>query len=317
MNLSKMKVSLTPKDLRRTVKEYLFITFGIALYAVSWVSIIMPAKLVGGGVTGMAMLAEYFTDGAFKLQYGMFALNAVLIVAATIIIGFQFSTKTIYAVILMPIMVGVFRGIIPPDFLQLADDRLLSALLAGVVAGLGISINFSQGGSSGGTDIIAMIINKFRPVSYGKVIMFCDFIIVGLSYFTGNGIETVIYSLIIVGSLGYTIDAVLNGSKQSSQIFIISKYYEDIARALVEDANRGVTMIDAAGWYTKQQMKMIVVVARKTESSSLLRMVRDIDPEAFITVGSVMGVYGKGFDPLTNLGKGRKKRALRAAAKAE
>ncbi len=310
-----MKFDLSPRVVRRTIKEYLFITFGIALYSFSWVAIIMPAKIVGGGVTGMALLTEYFTDGAIPLQVGIFALNALLIVLATFIIGFTFSTKTIYAVLIMPFLVALLRGIIPPDFLQLADDKLLSALLAGVVAGIGIAINFTQGGSSGGTDIIAMIINKYRPVSYGRVIMSCDLIIVGLSYFTGNGIQTVIYSLIVVAVLGYTIDAVLNGSKQSSQIFIISKYYEQIARSVVEDAHRGVTLIDASGWYSKQEMKMVVVVVRKTESSELLRMVRDIDPEAFITVGSVMGVYGKGFDPLTNLGKGRKKRALAAAEK--
>ncbi len=310
-----MKLSITPKNIRRTVKEYLFITFGIALYSISWVAIIMPAKIVGGGVTGMSLLLEYFTDGAIPLQYGMFALNAALIIAATFIIGFQFSTKTIYAVILMPIAVGVMRGIIPENFLQLAGDQLLSGLLAGVVAGIGIAINFSQGGSSGGTDIIAMIINKFRPVSYGKVIMACDLVIVGLSYFTGNGISTVIYSLIVVGALGYTVDAVLNGSKQSSQIFIVSKFHEEVARQVVENAHRGVTLLDASGWFSKQEMKMVVVVVRKTESSNILRMVRDIDPEAFITVGSVMGVYGKGFDPLTNLGKGRKKRALAAAEK--
>ncbi len=310
-----MKLDLSPRMVRRTIKEYLFITFGIMLYSFSWVAIILPAKIVGGGVTGMALLTEYFTNGAIPLQYGMFTLNAVLIITATFIIGFTFSAKTIYAVILMPILVGIMRGIIPEDFLQLADDKLLSALLAGVVAGIGIAINFSQGGSSGGTDIIAMIINKYRPVSYGKVIMACDFVIVGLSYFTGNGIQTVIYSLIVVGALGYTIDAVLNGSKQSSQIFVISKYYEEIARRVVEDAHRGVTLLDASGWYSKQEMKMVVVVVRKTESSELLRMVRDIDPEAFITVGSVMGVYGKGFDPLTNVGKGRKKRALAAAEK--
>ncbi len=308
-----MKLDLSGKVIRRTIKEYLFITFGISLYAVSWVAIIMPAKLVGGGVTGMALLTEYFTGGAVPLQYGMFALNAALIITATIIIGFQFSTKTIYAVIMMPVAVGVFRGVIPENFLQLASDQLMSALLAGVVAGLGIGINFSQGGSSGGTDIIAMIINKYRPVSYGKVIMLCDLIIVGLSYFIGNGISTVIYSLIVVGALGYTIDAVLNGSKQSSQIFIVSKFYEDIARHIVEEAHRGVTLLDASGWFSKQEMKMVVVVVRKTESSNILRMVRDIDPEAFITVGSVMGVYGKGFDPLTNITKGRKKRALAAA----
>lgn len=312
-------MDISRKMVMRTIKEYLLITIGISLYSLSWVAIIVPANIVGGGVTGMALLLEKFTGGAIELQYGMFALNSILIVAATFTIGFKFSAKTIYAVILMPIIVGWLRVFLKNHGfdLGLADDKLLSALLAGVVAGTGISINFSQGGSSGGTDIIAMIINKYRPISYGKVIMACDFIIVGTSYFIGNGLSTVIYSLIVVGALGYTLDAMLNGSKQSSQIFIVSKFYSEIARSLGEDNNRGVTLLEASGWFSKSQMKMVVVVVRKLDSSNILRIVRDIDPEAFITVGSVMGVYGKGFDPLTNVGKGRKRRALAAAEKVE
>ena len=315
-----MKVTITPRLVARTVKEYVLITLGLFCYAFAWVAIILPSGIVGGGVGGMGLLIYYATGGAnggIPLEYSMLAINAVLIVIATILIGFKFTTKTVFAVLMMSVAMGTMRNIVPPGLLGLADDQLLSALLAGVISGIGISICFSQGGSTGGTDIIAMIINKYRPISYGKVIMACDFIIIGLSYFIGNEISTVIYSLVVVGALGYTLDAVLEGSKQSSQIFIVSKLYEEIAKHIVEDAHRGVTLLDASGWYFKQQMKMIVVVTRKTESSNLLRLVRDIDPEAFITVGSVMGVYGKGFDPLTNVGKGRKKRALAAAEKAE
>ena len=316
-----MKVSITPKLVGRTVKECVLITLGLFLYAFAWVAIILPAGIVGGGVGGMSLLIYYATGGAagggIPLAYSMLAINSVLITLAIIMIGAKFSAKTLYAVIMMSVAMGLLQKVIPPGLLGLADDQLLSALLAGVVSGIGISICFSQGGSTGGTDIIAMIINKYRPISYGKVIMFCDFIIIGLSYFIGQGISTVIYSLVVVGALGYTLDAVLEGSKQSSQIFIVSKLYEEIARRIVEDAHRGVTLLSAEGWYSKQEMKMVVVVTRKTESSNLLRLVRDVDPEAFITVGSVMGVYGKGFDPLDNVGKGRKKRALAAAEKVE
>ncbi len=311
-----MKVSITPKMVGRTVKEYVFITFGVFLYAFSWVAIILPSGIVGGGVGGMSLLIYYSTGGAeggIPLAYSMLAINSFLLILATILIGFKFSTKTLYAVLMMSVGMGLLQQVIPMDFLGLGAEKLTSALLAGAVSGIGISICFAQGGSTGGTDIIAMIINKYRPVSYGKVIIFCDFIIIGLSYFINYDITTVIYSYVVVAALGYTLDTVMEGNKQSSQIFIVSKYYEEIARRIVEDAGRGVTMLNAEGWYTKQEMKMVVVVVRKTESGNLLRMVREIDPEAFITVGSVMGVYGKGFDPLDNVAKGRKKRALKAA----
>ena len=311
-----MKVSITPKMVGRTVKEYFLITCGVFLYAFSWVAIILPSGIVGGGVGGMSLLIYYSTGGAeggIPLAYSMLAINSFLLILATILIGFKFSAKTLYAVLMMSVGMGLLQQVIPMDFLGLGAEKLTSALLAGAVSGIGISICFAQGGSTGGTDIIAMIINKYRPVSYGKVIIYCDFIIIGLSYFINNDITTVIYSYVVVAALGYTLDTVMEGNKQSSQIFIVSKYYEEIARRIVEDAGRGVTMLNAEGWYTKQEMKMVVVVVRKTESGNLLRMVREIDPEAFITVGSVMGVYGKGFDPLENVAKGRKKRALKAA----
>ncbi len=311
-----MKVSITPKMVGRTVKEYFLITCGVFLYSFAWVAIILPSGIVGGGVGGMSLLIYYSTggvEGGIPLAYSMLAINSFLLILATILIGFKFSTKTLYAVLMMSVGMGLLQQVIPFDILGLANEKLTSALLAGAVSGIGISICFAQGGSTGGTDIIAMIINKYRPVSYGKVIIFCDFIIIGLSYFINYDITTVIYSYVVVAALGYTLDTVMEGNKQSSQIFIVSKYYEEVARRIVADAGRGVTMLNAEGWYTKQEMKMVVVVVRKTESGNLLRMVREIDPEAFITVGSVMGVYGKGFDPLDNVAKGRKKRALKAA----
>lgn len=317
----KMKVSITPKMVGRTVKEYFLITCGVFIYAFAWTAIILPSGIVGGGVGGMSLLIYYATGGAegggIPLAYSMLAINSFLLILATILIGFKFSAKTLYAVVMMSAAMGLLQQIIPFDILGLASEKLTSALLAGAVSGIGICICFMQGGSTGGTDIIAMIINKYRPVSYGKVIMFCDFIIIGLSFFLNNDITTVIYSYVVIAALGYTLDTILEGNKQSSQIFIVSKYYEEVARRIVEDAGRGVTMLNAEGWYTRQEMKMVVVVVRKTEASNLLRMVRDVDPEAFITVGSVMGVYGRGFDPLDNVAKGRRKRALKAAGKVE
>ena len=306
-------INITPKSIGRTIKEYVLITFGLMIYSFGWVAIILPAKIVGGGVAGMSLLVFYATGGeaggGIALAYSMLAINAVLIVAGTIIIGFKFSTKTIYAVLMMSLFMGLFQKVIPPDLIGLANDQLLSAILAGAIAGIGIAICFSQGGSTGGTDIIAMIINKYRAVSYGKVIMACDFVIIGLSYFIGNGISTVIYSYVVVAALGYTIDSVMAGNQQSSQVLIMSRKHEEIARHIVEDAHRGVTMLHGEGWYTKEHMQVLMVVCRKNESQVLLRIIKDIDPDAFITVGNVMGVYGKGFDSLAKLRSPKKKAA--------
>lgn len=287
----------------RTIKEYTLITFGLFCYAFAWIGAILPAKIVGGGVSGMALLIYYMTggdaEGGIPLAYSMLAINGVLILIASFIIGFKFSTKTIYAVLMLSFAMGLLQETVPGNILGLANDTLLSAILGGALAGIGISICFSQGGSTGGTDIIAMIINKYRTVSYGKVIMMCDFIIIGLSYFIGNGISTVIYSYVLVAALGYTVDAVVEGNKQSSQLMIISKKYNEIAERVIGDAHRGVTLIEGQGWYSKKPLKIVMVVCRKNETSFIFKIIKDCDPDAFITVGSVMGVYGEGFEKLT------------------
>ena len=293
---------LTPSLVLRTVKEYVFITFGLFLYAFAWTGIILPAKIVGGGVSGMAMLIYFATGGAegggIPIGYSLFVINAVLILFSAFIMGVQFGAKTIFATFMLALAMSVMQGIVPPDLIGLQDDRLLSAILGGACSGIGISICFMQGGSTGGTDIIAMIINKYRNISYGKVIMFCDFIIIGCSYFIGNGISTVIYSYVIVAVSGYMLDTVLAGNRQSSQILIVSQRYEAIAEHISTELRRGVTLLDGQGWYTREPTKVVMVVCRKNETSSLFRIIKEIDPQAFITVGSVMGVYGLGFEAL-------------------
>ena len=294
-------IPISRKLLLRTIKEYALISFGLMLYSFAWMGIILPAEIVGGGVAGMSMLVYFATGGAaggIPVAYTMFVINGVLLVVAAFLIGIKFSTKTVFAIFGLAFFMGVMQSLVPPDLLGLGNDRLLSAILGGALSGMGISICFSQGGSTGGTDIIAMIINKYRSISYGKVIMSCDFIIIGLSYFIGNEITTVIYSYVLVGVSGYTLDAVLAGNRQSSQILIISKKYDEIASRISNDVHRGVTMLDGSGYYTKEPMKVVMVVCRKNETGVLFRIIKDCDPNAFITVGSVMGVYGLGFETL-------------------
>ncbi|MCC8034675.1 MAG: YitT family protein [Rikenellaceae bacterium] len=295
-------VKLSGKALRRAIREYIVITIGLFAYAFGWVAVIMPAEIVGGGVSGAALLIYYATGGevggGIPMAVSILVINGILLLLASFIIGFKFSTKTIYGVVVLSFAMGFLQQVIPPDLLGLSSDKLLSGILGGALAGIGISVCFSQGGSTGGTDIIAMMINKYRSVSYGRVLMTCDFLIIGLSYFIGNGISTVIYSYVLVAVMGYTVDTMVAGNKQSSQLFIISRNYHLIAEKIVGDANRGVTLLDGQGWYSKTPMKVLMVVCRKNETSTMFRIIKECDPNAFITVGSVMGVYGQGFDPL-------------------
>ena len=297
------KPHISKTDVFHEVRAYLMISIGLLMYAFAWTALLIPAKMVGGGTGGLGTIIYYATSdaagqGGIPVGVTYLVANIILLIFGFWIIGPRFGAKTIYAIIFTSVVLTIFQEKIPPDLVGLENDKLLSAILGGGLAGVGIGMCFSVGGSSGGTDIIAMIINKYRNISYGKVIMFCDFIIIGCSYFIGNGISTVIYSYVIVAVSGYMLDTVLAGNRQSSQILIVSKNYKAIAEHISTELKRGVTLIDGEGWYTKEPIKIVMVVCRKNETSSLFRIIKEFDSQAFITVGSVMGVYGLGFEAL-------------------
>ena len=180
----------------------------------------------------------------------------------------------------------------------LVKDIFLSSVLGGILGGVGLGITFNQGGSTGGTDIIAMIINKYRNISPGKIILYCDVIIITSSFFIISSVEKLVYSYVTMWIVAYSIDAFLTGAQQSVQLFIFSEKYEQIADFINLESRRGLTVIEGTGWYTKKQVKMIMTVVKKRESPMIFQKIKEIDPEAFISQGSVMGVYGKGFDEI-------------------
>jgi len=178
----------------------------------------------------------------------------------------------------------------------LVDDIFLSAVLGGLLAGAGIGIVFNQGGSTGGTDIFAMIINKYRNISPGRLILYFDVVIISSSYFVFDSVERLVYGFVTMAIVAWSIDMIMAGNRQSTQIFIFSKYYEEISKELNEHINRGMTLLDAQGWYSREPGKIVLVVTRKHEMPHVLRIIKSIDPDAFISVASVMGTYGKGFE---------------------
>jgi uncharacterized membrane-anchored protein YitT (DUF2179 family) len=236
------------------------------------------------------------------------------------IVGWKFGIKTLYCILMMSVMFNLVETQLDPllvyNVLREVDAPNMLMVVAGAAScGLGIAVSFMQGGSTGGTDIVAMIINKFRTVSYGKVLLMTDCgILIGSLFLTTNvaiaGVETqilpltslafarVIYGFIMIAVIGYTVDFVQSGNQQSNQIMIFCKDYEAMAEMINTKAHRGATLIDAMGWYTKTPSKAVMVVCRKRDTSMILKLVKEQDPNAFLTVGSVMGVYGQGFDAL-------------------
>ena len=311
------------------IKEWLLVTLGILIYVTAWSVFLIPNNLIGGGVSGISSMIQYATGGTIQMGYSYFVLNAILVIAAVVILGMGFGAKTIYAIILASIALRFLPGMVPPTIIKtLAIDngKLLSVLMGGLLAGIGIGMSISNGGSTGGTDIIALIWTKYHNVSPGKVILLLDFIIIGSSLFipsfvneldaagqpvldaAGNPVmfkmplaekvTTVLYGLILVTVNSYVLDMYISGSQQSVQLFILSKEYEKIADAISKEMHRGVTVLDGKGWYTKQETKVLMVLTRKTDLNLMLRYIKQLDPNAFLSVSSVNGVYGKGFDTI-------------------
>lgn len=294
--------SVSPSKVIQTFKEYFLMAVGMMIYTFGWVGCIMPARGTGGGAAGLALVLcqgiQNLTGMDVKLGTMALIINGILILIAGIVIGWNFGIRTIFCILMISAGLNFWQSVLPDtNFLNL--DRLLAVILGGILAGIGIAMSFMQGGTTGGTDIVSMLINKYRTVSYGRVVIYSDFTIIGSSLLVGYHIDTVIYGFVMTAVLGYTVDMIMAGNQQSSQVFIISPNHEKVAQAIVDNLHRGVTLINAQGWYTKKDSKIVMVVCRKRETAMIMKYVKAIDPDAFMTVGSVMGVYGKGFQALS------------------
>ena len=297
---------------------------GMFLYSFGWICCILPANAAGGGATGLSLILYHIAGGAISIGTMVLIINAILLIIAGFVVGWNFGIKTIYCVVVMSIIMHflqvwfttpdgwVAQIITVRDALTVPNgtivdlfnlkNRLLSAILGGICSGIGVAMCFQQGGSTGGSDIVVMIVNKFYTISYGKFIRLTDGVIISSALFLPDvGIDGVIYGFVMVAVFSYTVDMILSGNQQSSQIFIVSKDYKAMADAINQEAKRGATVIDAMGWYSKENSKIVMCVCRKRDLAMVLKVVRNVDPEAFITIGSVMGVYGKGFEALNKV----------------
>ena len=327
-----MGLSLSSRSILVGIKEYVLMTFGMLCYAFGWLMCVLPAGGMGGGAAGLATLINAIlpssVTGFLTIGTLVFIINCILLILGVMIVGWKFGIKTLYCILMMSVMFNVVESCLEPDLmvnmLKGVDAwRILLVVLGASSCGMGIAVAFMQGGSTGGTDIVAMIINKFRTVSYGKVLLMTDCGILISSVFLttvvniANSSDVIelttieplsslafarmIYGFIMIAVISYTVDFVQSGNQQSNQIMIFCKDYEAMADMINTKAHRGATLIDAMGWYTKTPSKAVMVVCRKRDTSMILKLVREQDPKAFLTVGSVMGVYGQGFDALNKL----------------
>lgn len=289
------------KKLGRESKDYLAITFGLIVYSLAWVLFMLPYQITTGGVTGIAAIIYYATGVEIQISY--FVINAIFQGFALKILGPRFSIKTIYAIFMLTFLLWFFQMLFKddqgnlPQLLGPGQDFMACVIGAGML-GLGIGVVFCNNGSTGGTDIIAWIINKYKDVSLGRMMMYCDIVIISSCYFIFHDWRRVLFGFCVLFVMSIVIDYVINSTRQSVQFLIFSKKYEEIAEGIATKIDRGVTLLDGQGWYSKKEIKVVVVLAKKRESLDIFRLIKDIDPDAFISQSNVVGVYGEGFDKL-------------------
>ncbi|HOD55181.1 MAG TPA: YitT family protein [Candidatus Cloacimonadota bacterium] len=277
----------------RSIKNYLIITVGLFLNAFAWAAFLIPHQIVGGGISGIGLLI--YSATGLPVGVTFFIANIFLIGIAIKILGSKFGAKTIYGIIALSAFLSVLQKLIPNALVQ---DPFMATLIGGAIAGSGIGIAFTQGGSTGGTDIIAMIINKFHNISPGRVILTIDIFIISSSFIVFNSIEKIIYGFVCMAVATYSIDMILNGSRESVQVTIISRHYSEIANKIGKEMNRGVTLLNGRGWYSNENIEVVMTMIHKSQAGELMRIVSEVDKQAFVSMARVMGVYGKGFEQL-------------------
>ena len=279
------------------MKDFMFIVFGILLYAIGYTAFILPERVVMGGVAGLSALIYYATN--IPAGISIFVLNITLLVIAFSALTKQFVVRTIVGVLLLSLFIGSLQPLFQAfPIITAGEDKFMHVLIGGMLSGAGLGVVFSHNGSTGGTDILTVLLTKHFNLSFGRAMQFIDCTIIGSSYLLFHSMETIVYGIVFTLVASYVCDFVVNGSRQTVQFLIISKHYKEIADTINRRVNRGVTVIEGKGWYSKENVEMLVVLSRKYESQDIFAVIKQIDPQAVVSQTFCHGVFGEGFDKI-------------------
>ena len=278
----------------KQAQDFVMITIGLFCYAFGFTAFILPEEIVIGSVTGLSSLIHFWTGANVAVTY--YVINIILLAIAFRSVGKQFVFLTIMGATIATIFIGILQPLFPTPII--AQQTFMNVILGAVLCGLGLGTVFIHGGSTGGTDIIAAMVAKYSTISFGRTMMYCDVLIICSSWLLFHSIDKIVYGLIFMVIYSVTADRVINNTRQSVQFLIISKKWQEIADNIIAVAHRGCTILDGKGWYTKADVKIVLVMCRKHESVNIFRIIKETDREAIITQSNVNGVYGFGFDEL-------------------
>ena len=283
--------------------DYVVMTLGTLIFVMAWTSFLIPNSLASGGLTGLTTILDYATNGAIPMDFTYALLNVVLLVAGFLFLGKAFGFKTIYVIALSSFLFWLLPKYFPN--LEVVDpnlDKIMIVLIGGAMESVGIGMILLRGGSTGGTDIVAMILNKYWPISPGKVYLYSDVFIVSnlllIPVEQGGGLVNMIYAYVVMLVFSFGVDYVLLGNKSSVQLLVFSKKYKEIADHIIYDVQRGVTALQSVGWYSQQESKVLLIILRKYQMNEVINEIKRIDKDAFVSVSSANSVYGEGFEEI-------------------
>lgn len=284
-----------------TVKDFVFIALGLLLYTIGFTGFILPEKVVVGGIAGVCTIiyfaTEQFFGWGFPIPVTNITLNLILLSFAFRICGKQFTFRTIYGTVVLSLLIAVFQHIFSSTPI-VKDQTFMNVLIGSLLCGSGLGLAFTHNGSTGGSDIIAAIVAKKSRVSIGRTIMLCDFAVISSSYFLFHSVDKIVFGVVFLLVLTNITDLIINSNRKAVQFLIFSSKWREIADVVTHETGRGCTVVDGTGWYTQQEVHLLIIVVRNIESLQIFRIIKSIDPHAFISQGAVNGVYGNGFDEM-------------------
>lgn len=276
-------------------KDYIIITISLMIFSFGVATFLVPAEVVGGGVSGLSTLIYYYSGETIPLAVPFLIINVILLSIGVKIFGKGFGVKTVYAIIITTIFLYLWQKLITH---QILSDVFLSTVIGGMCTGAGVGLAISQGGSTGGTDIIGLIVNRYWNIPTGRTLLYVDVVIISFSYLVFQKIEPVIYGFAAMAVTAYFVDFVITGCKQSVQFFIFTKDHNKMASQLEQEVGRGISLLDSYGWHSQEKRKIVMIVTKKSEARQIFRVVRKIDPNAFVSMNGVTGVFGNGFEAI-------------------
>lgn len=294
---------LEKKKVQKLVLDYLVVTLASFIFAMAWECFMIPNGMSAGGMMGICTIVQYATVGLIPAQYSYLVINALLIVTAVLVMGIGFGFKTIYCILMSSLAMHLLSSLpiihCIPDSFFFMEEKVLIPVVAGCLEAIGIGLVIRYGGSTGGTDIIALMINKFWPISLSAAFLVLDLVVCSLLLFLPEkNFSDMCYGLVELVTFSLIIDFVVAGRRGSYKLLVFSEKYKEIADYIINVMDRGVTVLNAQGWYTKKSKEVLLILISQKELPSLTKVIKDIDARAFMSISPTHNVYGEGFEEI-------------------